>query len=137
MLPLACLISVGGWRLAVATNGSHPSRFASPRQVADFALQHGLCIHSGAGHSPVIRLSCFVADHPLDMTQLNRLRMTECGLTPAWKGIIFVGYLNHGGQPSFALHPNGLDGHYRIWGDVLAAGDPELLDRLEVQFDQP
>jgi hypothetical protein len=76
---------------------------------------------------------CYVSDQPLRLEQISRLYTENCGLTPDWNGVAWVGVV-HNDLSSLAL--NTLQGHYRIWGNVAIAGDPELLDRLEELFHQ-
>ena len=123
---------LSGLALRTAVVSSSKIHFRSPHELAAFMERKGLHIHSGRGASSVIDINCFVADHSIGFEDIALLNMQECGLTPAWRGIVFVGYIDEGDhQLCGAVTPVGINGHYRVWGRVLAAGDPALLDRLE------
>ena len=117
-----------GWLLA-------PRRveFRTLPQFIRFVRAGGFAVHSGSGNPELIGMVCYVSDHPLGVEQISRLSLDKCGLTPEWKGIVWVGIIDN----NFArLAPETLGGHRRIWGNVAAGGDPELLDRLQDFYDR-
>jgi hypothetical protein len=131
LMVLVCLTVLVAFSIPVLMYRPRLVDFKTPRDFADFAQQHGLFIHSGCGRSAIDSI-CIASDHPLDFDQIAQLNMQRCGLTPAWKGVVLVGYLDQeDGKVFGALTPEGIDGYFRIWGNVLAAGDPALLDHLE------
>jgi hypothetical protein len=132
LLAIWPVLLLGGIATRTGGDWSNKIHFRSPHELAALAERKGLQVHSGRGASSVIDMNCFVADHPIRFEDIVVLNMQECGLTPVWRGIVFVGYLDEGDhQPFGAITPAGINGHHRIWGRVLAAGDPALLDRLE------
>jgi hypothetical protein len=56
------------------------------------------------------------------------LTKTDCGLTPAWQGIIWVVTLTH---RAGHVVPRFIGGKWRQWGNLIVAGDEHLMDRLE------
>jgi hypothetical protein len=75
--------------------------------------------------------SFFVAKHPLTGEQLDDIpTKRQCGLTPAWRGIVWVANL---GDPAGCrcLSPDSIGGKWRIWGNVVVAGDESMMDTIE------
>jgi hypothetical protein len=72
----------------------------------------------------------FIADHPVttdDMVLVSTRQ--DCGLTASWRGIVWVGQIR---ATSSVMYPTqGFGGKWRIWGNVVVAGDEELMDRIE------
>jgi hypothetical protein len=50
----------------------------------------------------------------------------DCGLTPAWRGILWVCQLGDLGP-----YPDLIGGKWRVWSKILVAGDEDLMDRIE------
>jgi hypothetical protein len=100
--------------------------FNSLSHFEHWARQHGFFVHSGKGDPKITENNFFVADHPLDIDQIGRLCLSRCGETESWKGIVWV--TQRKGQE---LNEIKVWGHFRIWGPLLVAGDPALLDRME------
>jgi hypothetical protein len=108
-----------------------PVEFATATEVAALAKRHGLHCHSGSS-SGATWPNLYVADRPLELFDLNALATRRrCGLTPAWRGIVWVGQLR---SPGVDLDPESVGGKPRAWGNVVAAGDEELLDQIETMF---
>lgn len=101
--------------------------FDTVLEIVQAAKEQGFEIHSGRWY-PAIGDNCYIGDHVLEMEHLGRLRHDDCGETPAWKGIVWVQEIES------ARKNANLGGFYRAWGKVLVAGDPELIQRLEVKL---
>lgn len=74
---------------------------------------------------------CFISTKPLTLDQVSILASPQGGLTPAWKGIVWASNLK---KQQGILDTSNLEGHVRLWGDVVVTGDLELLDRIETLF---
>jgi hypothetical protein len=108
--------------------------FADTREFAEFARRHGLMVYVSPDDGGIVGPRLFAADHPADLKDLNCLVVSQCGLTPDWKGVVWVGVIHWrdaSGDVTSILNPQALDGYWRVWGEVLVGGDPELLARLE------
>ena len=117
-----------GFRWMGLSNNSLPIHFKNSRELSEFATSNGLVIHCG-NERGVINDNYYIADHPLTLDELGPVsRRRDCGLTPAWRGILWVCQL-HG--PLMSLDPEVLGGKWRIWGNVVVAGDENLMDRIE------
>jgi hypothetical protein len=122
--------------LAVVVGGvwySQPAltEFEKLEDFRRFALEHGLHFHSGAGNSEKYFDSFYVADRPLNIEDITPLRHSQCGQTPAWRGILWVAARDSEHSPHHFLYLESIGGHYHLWGNLVVAGDPELLDRVE------
>jgi hypothetical protein len=109
-----------------------PIAFSDGVEFRDFAIGKGLLFHSGRGDGKldtrVMYSNFFLADHQLTSSDVDNIGMRhDCGLTPAWRGIIWVSHL----RGEFATLPETVGGKTRIWGNVLVAGDEDLMDRIE------
>jgi hypothetical protein len=72
----------------------------------------------------------FIADHPITSEDIAALlTRRDSGLTPRWRGIVCAAQIR---TPGYFLDPEqGFGGHWRVWGNVIVAGDLQLMDRLE------
>jgi hypothetical protein len=72
----------------------------------------------------------FIADHLLSADDLLPVATRrDCGLTAGWRGIVWAAQAS---TPSLTIHPeHGIGGYCRVWGNVIVAGDKQLLDRIE------
>jgi hypothetical protein len=122
--------------MGILALGAHIQSRATPTsihfdevlEVQDLARANGLVVHSGNGHG-LVEGNCFLADHPVTFDDLLAVcDRRHCGLTPAWRGIVWVCQINGSYR---RLHAGAIGGKTRIWGNVLAAGDEELMDRIE------
>jgi hypothetical protein len=129
---LASLIGVMGALLfclhLISASKPKPVHFKTLREFKDFALSKGLCFSK----QPVPLFdNFFIADHPLSIESLQELpivRKRDCGLTPAWRGLLWVCAIHSRyGQVDFET----IGGKKRIWGKLLVAGDEELMNRIE------
>ncbi|PWU17401.1 MAG: hypothetical protein C5B49_08925 [Bdellovibrio sp.] len=107
--------------------------FRDAREFKDFALSKGFFLHSG-NENDIINSNYYLADHPITLDDVNRVpTRIDCGLTPAWCGILWVSQIDYQGL-RIALHTNHIGGKSRVWGNVLVAGDEDLMDRIEALY---
>jgi len=97
--------------------------FESLKEFCDFAQGRDLHVY-GSG------FNAFVADHPIDPEQLRSFRWCDLG-KPAWRGIAVVNPWTSASECPIVIIPETVDRPYRTWGNLLAAGDEDLLDRIE------
>ena len=112
-----------------AATSSAPVSFADVREFKRFAEAEGLFHHTGA-RGPGSANNFFVADHSItfdDVTSIGTRR--DCGLMPGWKGVLWV-YQIPARPDADYLFPEP-SGNWRVWGNVLVAGDEALMDRME------
>ena len=104
--------------------------FKNAAEFKDFALCNGFFFHSGNVNG-VVGGNYFIADHLVTLNDVEEvLTRRDCGLTPAWRGILWVCQIHD--TPWFtALATDHVDGKRRVWGNVLVAGDEDLMDRIE------
>jgi hypothetical protein len=103
-----------------------PTEFETARELKDFAISSGLVFHCGNGSGFVCN-NYFLADHPIALDDLASIATRrDCGLTPAWCGVLWVCPLGKSGPC-----PDLMGGKWRVWGKVLVAGDQDLMDRIE------
>jgi hypothetical protein len=101
--------------------------FKNPAELKDFAMSKGLVFHCGNISNTVYVGDYFLADHPITIDDLEGIcTRRDCGLTPAWRGVLWACQRGHLG-----LREDCLGGKWRVWGKVLVAGDEELMDRIE------
>lgn len=62
-------------------------------------------------------------------TKILRLYKFKCGQTPDWKDICWAALIVE--EDNHFVPGLSFDGHYRLWGNIVVAGDPDLLDRIE------
>lgn len=102
--------------------------FETLEEFKRFAVRNGLFVHSGGSQPEAVYFdNFFVADHPVGLADLP-LTKTDCGLTPAWRGVIWVFTLTH---DSVHVQRSFISGKRRQWGNLIVAGDEQLMDRLE------
>jgi hypothetical protein len=105
-----------------------PIRFETLQDLTDFAVASGYKIeHSGQGY---LTDNCYISDHPVPMTDLLLLTKRDCGLTSAWRGIIWA----CSRCDMCCISPATIGGKWRIWGNVLVAGDEHLMDEVEQRY---
>ena len=105
--------------------------FKGLKEFEQFARHHGLFLHSGGRDSRYCGLSFFVGDHPLTFEELQAIpTRQDCGLTPAWSGIVRVTDCNDD-LTGLGTTPDSIGGKWRILGNVLVAGDEKLMDYIE------
>jgi hypothetical protein len=106
--------------------------FETARELRVFASAQGLqTCNDGANDGTIF----FIADHLLcadDLTAVATRR--DCGLTSGWHGIVWAAQAR---TPLMTIHPeDSFGGHWRVWGNVIVAGDVQLMDRLEELYRQ-
>jgi hypothetical protein len=110
-----------------------PIHFSTIAQAKEFFLRQGLFCHDGTKGKNAFG-NYFVASHPIDFDSLQMIiNRRNCGMTPAWRGILWICQL-HRGNNGWIVITDSVDGNCRVWGDVLVAGDEELMDRIEELF---
>jgi hypothetical protein len=114
--------------LAVATTAGTASdvQFRTGVELRQFADSNGLRTHDAG----VAKFSNFyIADRPLTDAELVGIgRKDACGLTDDWRGVLWACEIRHG---AITLVADCLGGKRRIWGNLVVAGDEELMDRIE------
>jgi hypothetical protein len=110
----------------VSTSIPRTTEFETAQELRDFAISSGLMFHCGNG-SGFVYNNYFLADHPIafdDLAGVSTRR--DCGLSPAWRGVLWVCPLGTLGPDPYLI-----GGKWRVWGNVLVAGDELLMDRIE------
>jgi hypothetical protein len=112
----------------VSRSTTRVPQFDSAVELHDFAVSMGLDFHCG-NPGGLYCSNYFLADHPLTLDDLEPLgTRRDCGLTPVWRGILWVSQIR---TESMTIHPEQLGGKWRVWGNVVGAGDEDLMDRIE------
>jgi hypothetical protein len=122
VVPVIMLVSLH----VASTSIPRPTEFNTAQQLKDFAVSNGLIFHCG-NRNGIIYGNYFLADHAIAIDDLAGVSMRrDCGLTPAWHGVLWVSPLTE-----FGPYPDLIGGKWRVWGNVLVAGDQDLMDRIE------
>jgi hypothetical protein len=111
--------------LAVAINPK-PIQFRTLREFMEFAKAKQLVLVPPTGVN-----STFISDHPPSAEQLREITMlnkNKCGLTPAWRGIVWACQID---SKRLHLNTETISGNRRYWGNLLVAGDEEMMERIE------
>jgi hypothetical protein len=122
------VVVFGASRHAAST--ASPVRFADIQEFKAFADGLGLYHHTGTRFSSVSN-NCYVADHAItfdDLTSVATRR--DCGLTPSWAGVLWVNQIPAQPSGDYVFPEPG--GKWRLWGNVLVAGDEALMDRMRL-----
>jgi hypothetical protein len=115
-------------RYMASSLAPEPVAFQNILEFKEFAASHGLYAHSG-NRSNIDRQNYFIADHPVTLDDLDDVQIKlNCGNTPAWRGILWVGQIE---IETTLLYPEAISGKWRIWGNVAVAGDESLMNRIE------
>src|SRR5262249_19548004 len=110
-----------------------PVQFASAEEAQEFFQTHGLYCHNGTSGATSTCGNFFVADHPIsfaDTVEVSHQR--QCGKRPEWKGVLWIAQTHRTG--SYGLLHDSVLGQNRVWGNVIVAGDPDLMDQVEGLF---
>jgi hypothetical protein len=111
-----------------------PVRFSSLKEFEEFARSQGLFVHSGGENPDSYLVNYYVADHPLTREHLLAIpTKTECGLTPGWRGIVWIAVVT-GPSGTLLTQPGSIGGKWRIWGNLLVAGDEGLMAAIETRY---
>ena len=103
-----------------------PLHFESARELRDLAESSGFLTHNEGVNPDTV---FFVTERPVTKYELRAVASrSECGRSDAWKGIVWVTQLR---TAFLDLDPDQMTGNYRVWGNILVAGDDELIDQLE------
>jgi hypothetical protein len=120
---LSAFVAAGA--IMLNTMAPHTVYFESLGEFKEFAARNDFLLHpSGVGG---FTDNLYVSDHPVSPDHLSALTKTSCGLNPAWRGIVWV----HGHSWHSHVVPGSLTGKWRIWGNLLVAGDEGFMERLE------
>jgi hypothetical protein len=131
---LFLMAAFGGYYCVDAALDADRHHFENVYAFKDFCTEHGFYFHSGTAYVYMCGETCFIADHPVTKEDLAELRLTRnCGLTPNWRGIIWVSRAH---SSSLTIYPEHIGGNWRLWGNVVVAGDAELMDRIEALQDE-
>ena len=115
---------------AVLRVQSDTVEFASIEDARDFFQSRGLHCHLGTSGAPMMD-SFFVADHPLAFDDILAVSFrSQCGEKPEWKGVLWVVQLQKKGSAT-AIDVNSIGGKTRVWGNIVVAGDNDLMDHIE------
>jgi hypothetical protein len=118
---------LAGVHLASPPPGIH---FDSARDLKELIADHDIHVHSGATGRGTDS-NFFVADHPLTFDDTVKVAWRrDCGLTPAWQGIVWVAEIVDP-VSGVLIRIDQITGNYRIWGNVIVAGDERVMDRIE------
>jgi hypothetical protein len=123
---LLVILTIAGLR---SLSSPGPVSFKSLEEFREFAQQWRLCCMLGAAETMCGRDNLFVAPQAVSSASLPPHK-GQCGLTEAWQGVIWIADITG----PMALQPTSLGGHWRLWGNLVAAGDPALMDRIEELF---
>jgi hypothetical protein len=110
-----------------STSKPRPIHYQTLREFKEFAVSKGLCFPE----QPMFKDNFFIADHALSVEavrELASIRKWDCGLTPAWRGLLWVCAIH---SPYWQVESETIGGKKRIWGRLLVAGDEGLMDRIE------
>ncbi len=116
-------------------HSSQQIAFASTEELQSFAEAHGLQCQREPGELGGV----FITGASMALRELEtRACKANCGLTPEWKGILWIKQIHSPNQNSlWHFDPEkDLGGKCRIWGNLVAAGDEEFMDRLEAWYRQ-
>jgi hypothetical protein len=122
-----------GGRYVAATIQPKSTQFQSVREFREFAASQGLHLHGGTAAGRVVfpENNCYVADHSITFDDLDGVSTRrDCGLTPAWRGILWVSLIRDD-STNVDMIPEQLGGTWRIWGNLVVAGDEALMNRIE------
>jgi hypothetical protein len=129
-----CLVGLIGAQLVclhvVPTLIPKPVHFHSLREFKGFADANGLFSYQN-GKSDMCWNTFVVADHPLTSGELRALKsvaMRDCGVGPAWRGVLFVSEIEI--MDSYA-HREALAGKSRRFGRLVVAGDEAFMNHVE------
>jgi len=106
--------------------------FKSSEELKVLIVADGLHWHTGNKNGRV-RNNFYVADRAITFDDVADVAtQSDCGRTPAWRGIVWVAQLDNEDK-SYRLvsAPRGI---WRIWGEVIVAGDEKLIARIEAAF---
>jgi hypothetical protein len=123
---MACFMAVflACYRLAAPPA---PVSFESAGELRGFAAASGLQTRNdGNGDSSIF----FISDHPLSTDDIMAVATRgDCGATPGWRGVVWTAQMRPRSVVSYPFQRSG--GHWRIWGNMIVAGDERLMDRIE------
>lgn len=129
---LACVIAaVVGLPYVAASLSPRTVEFKHAQEFKDFAVARGLHFHPGTLDEGMTfaKSNFYVADHRISTQDLEGIGFKrDCGLTPAWRGVVWIAQIEDTDTP---ISVETIGGRWRIWGNVVVAGDEDLMDRIE------
>jgi hypothetical protein len=101
--------------------------FETARELRSFVDASGLQTRNdGAANDRLF----FITDHVVTVKDMEALATRrDCGLTPGWRGILWATQIS--ASISTVYPTQGFGGKWRVWGNVVVAGDEQLMDRIE------
>lgn len=109
-----------------------PVRLHSTLELRQLIETSELFCHSGTLGN-VASDNFYIADRPFDYAaSLAVADRLKCGLTPMWRGVVWVTDIKS--AAGIVVDTAYIGGRYRIWGNVLIAGDENLMDQLEALY---
>ena len=104
-----------------------PVGFETARELRSFVDASGLQTRDdGAPNGGLF----FITDHALTVKDMEAVATRrDCGLTPSWRGILWATQIS--ASTSTVYPTQGFGGKWRVWGNVVVAGDEDLMDHIE------
>jgi hypothetical protein len=127
-----CFLVLGADQLlSLSNDGATPVQFNNLREFRRFVESNGLSFHNGTRDPGVFTIHGYVGDHPLTFDRLPALaRAPQHALGAEWRGIVRVTWCL-GPAWQYDLPTDWSEGTWRVWGNLIALGDQDLLDRIE------
>jgi hypothetical protein len=111
-----------------------PADFESAQELKSLLERNGWCCNWGGADTSTVGLTNFyVTRHPVTRAQLPATKRT-CGQTSDWRGMVWVTQIQ---QNHCGICIRSISGCKRIWGNVLVAGDEEVMDAIEEIYRSP
>src|SRR6266480_970724 len=122
---LALTVAFFGCRYVASSSAPAPIAFKGVPEFREFAARNGIYSHSGNANGN-IKDNFFVADHPLTLADFDDLQtLRNPGLTPAWRGILWVCEMD---GSLTTIFPDQFGGKSRVWGNIIVVGDEDVMD---------
>jgi hypothetical protein len=130
-LPAVCVMAAS---IFFPVAEQRPVVFASAQELKALVERNGLCCNWGGSDSGFAGLTNFyVTRYPVTRAQLPATKRT-CGQTSDWSGVVWVTQIR---QNNCVFCIDSISGCKRVWGNVLVAGDEEVMDAIEEIYRSP
>ncbi len=123
---LVVVVTIMGLR---TLSGPGPVVFHNLDEFREFAQRWQFTCMKGRGETLCGADNFFVGVEEVSPGSLPT-KKGDCGLTETWRGIIWIVDVTG----PIAVQASSLGGHWRLWGNLVAAGDPDLMDHIEELF---